>query len=148
MTVPIPCFMVTVCTVKKKIIINHFFGRLEFYWPGSIIVHFNLKHHKRAVDTCTTLLRLRKTLDKFKLQTCIVHCVILFPCSFCELSTRFSVDVTESKGKDYLPQLVSIIVVTLGSAVLLYLSYVHYTKQTLERHQENEEEQQRLQELK
>jgi len=68
--------------------------------------------------------------------------------SFCELSTHFSVDVTESKGKDYLPQLVSIIVVTLGSALLLYLSYAHYTKQTLERHQENEEEQQRLQELK
>lgn len=133
----------------KKNKINHFFRRLEFYWPGSIIFHFNLTHHKRAVDTCSIT---PETVKNFKrvqaADMYFVHCVILFPCSFCELSTRFSVDVTESKGKDYLPQLVSIIVVTLGSAVLLYLSYAHYTKQTLERHQENEEEQQRLQELK
>lgn len=137
------------CIQIKKNKINHFFGRLEFYWPGSIIFHFNLKVIiKELWIPVASLLRLRKTLNEFKLLTCIVHCVILFPCSFCELSTRFSVDITESKGKDYLPQLVSIIVVTLGSAVLLYLSYARYTKQTLERHQENEEEQQRLQELK
>lgn len=57
-------------------------------------------------------------------------------------------DVTGTEGKDYLPQLVSVLVVTLCSTVLLYISYAYYTKQTLHRHQEDEEEQQRLQELK
>ena len=70
------------------------------------------------------------------------------PRSFCELSARFSVHVTGSEGKDYLPQLLSFVVVTLGSTVLLYISYRHYTKKTLNRHLEDEEEQQRLQELK
>ncbi|XP_068729592.1 cation channel sperm-associated auxiliary subunit epsilon-like [Montipora capricornis] len=68
--------------------------------------------------------------------------------SFCELSTRFSVVVTGSEGKDFLPLVVSILVVTMGCTVLLYISYAHYTKQTLNRHQADEEEQQRLQELK
>ncbi|CAH3147805.1 unnamed protein product [Porites lobata] len=69
--------------------------------------------------------------------------------SFCELSTRFSVEVTSTdEAKEFLPQLVSILVVTLSSTVLLYISFAHYTKKTLHRHQEDEEEQQRLQELK
>ena len=70
------------------------------------------------------------------------------PRSFCELTTRFSVDVSATEGKDYLPQLVSVLVVTLGSTVLLYISFKHYTKKTLNRHMEDEEEQQRLLELK
>jgi len=72
----------------------------------------------------------------------------LRPCSFCELTTRFSLDVSGVEGKDYLPQLVSVVVVTLGSTVLLYISFKHYTKKTLNRHLEDEEEQQRLLELK
>lgn len=77
---------------------------------------------------------------------CLCH---LYPCSFCELTTRFSVEVTSTdEAKEFLPQLVSILVVTLSSTVLLYISFAHYTKKTLHRHQEDEEEQQRLQELK
>ncbi|KAJ7365470.1 hypothetical protein OS493_005578 [Desmophyllum pertusum] len=68
--------------------------------------------------------------------------------SFGELTTRFSVDVTGSEAKDFLPQLVSVAVVTLGSTVLLYISFAYYTKRTLNIHLEDEEEQQRLQELK
>ncbi|XP_078349595.1 cation channel sperm-associated auxiliary subunit epsilon-like [Oculina patagonica] len=68
--------------------------------------------------------------------------------SFCELTTRFSVDVTGSEAKNYLPQLMSVLVVTLSSTVLLYISFAQYTKKTLNRHLEDEEEQQRLQELK
>ncbi|CAH3147810.1 unnamed protein product [Porites lobata] len=69
--------------------------------------------------------------------------------SFCELTTRFSVEVTSTdEAKEFLPQLVSILVVTLSSTVLLYISFAHYTKKTLHRHQEDEEEQQRLQELR
>lgn len=68
--------------------------------------------------------------------------------SFCELTTRFSVHASGTEGKDYLPQLVSVLVVTLGSTVLLYISFKHYTKKTLSRHMEDEQEQQRLLELK
>lgn len=57
-------------------------------------------------------------------------------------------DVSGTEGKDYLPQLVSVLVVALGSTVLLYISFKHYTKKTLNRHMEDEEEQQRLLELK
>jgi len=70
------------------------------------------------------------------------------PRSFCQLTTRFSLDVSDTEGKDYLPQLVSVVVVTLGSTVLLYISFKHYTKKTLNRHMEDEEEQKRLVELK
>lgn len=70
------------------------------------------------------------------------------PRSFCELTTRFSVDVTGSEAKDFLPQLMSVLVVTLSSTLLLYISFAQYTKKTLNRHLEDEEEQQRLQELK
>lgn len=73
---------------------------------------------------------------------------LFLPRSFCELTTRFSVDVSGTEGKDYLPQLVSVLVVTLGSTVLLYISFAQYTKKTLNRHLEDEEEQHRLQELK
>ncbi|XP_022777503.1 cation channel sperm-associated protein subunit epsilon-like [Stylophora pistillata] len=68
--------------------------------------------------------------------------------SFCELTTWFSVQVTEREGKDFLSQIVSVAVVTLISTVLLYLSFAKYTKQTLDRHQEDQQEQQRLMELK
>lgn len=72
-----------------------------------------------------------------------------YPCSFCELTTRFSVEVTSTdEAKEFLPQLVSVLVVTLSSTILLYISFAYYTKKTLNRHQEDEEEQQRLQELK
>lgn len=70
------------------------------------------------------------------------------PRSFCQLTTHFSLDVSDTEGKDYLPQLVSVVVVTLGSTVLLYISFKHYTKKTLNRHMEDEEEQKRLVELK
>ena len=74
---------------------------------------------------------------------------IFFSCSFCDLSARFSVDVASSdKERKFLPQVVSVLVVTLGSTVLLYISFARYTKKTLDRHQKDEEEQQRLQELK
>ena len=69
--------------------------------------------------------------------------------SFCDLTVRFTVDVTgDTASRNFLPQLLSVVIVTVSSTVLLYISYVRYTKQTLNRHQEDEEEQQRLQELK
>lgn len=53
--------------------INHFFRRLAFYWPGSIIFHFNLKHHKRAVDTCIT----PETMKKFEgVQAADMYCTL------------------------------------------------------------------------
>ncbi|XP_066025981.1 cation channel sperm-associated auxiliary subunit epsilon-like isoform X2 [Pocillopora verrucosa] len=68
--------------------------------------------------------------------------------SFCELTSRFSVQVTDREGKNFLSQIASVAVVTLISTVLLYLNFAKYTKRTLNRHQADEQEQQRLQELK
>ncbi|RMX37396.1 hypothetical protein pdam_00013816, partial [Pocillopora damicornis] len=68
--------------------------------------------------------------------------------SFCELTSQFSVQVTDREGKNFLSQIASVAVVTLISTVLLYLNFAKYTKRTLNIHQEDEQEQQRLQELK
>lgn len=71
------------------------------------------------------------------------------PRSFCELTTRFSLDVSDyHEEKHYFPLLMSVVVVTLCSTVLLYISFKHYTKKTLTRHMESEAHHHRLQELK
>ena len=58
-------------------------------------------------------------------------------------------DVASSdEEREFWPQVVSVLVVTLGRTALLYISFARYTKKTLDRHQKDEEEQQRLQELK
>lgn len=71
------------------------------------------------------------------------------PHSFCELTTRFSLDVSDyHEEKHYFPLLMSVVVVTLCSTVLLYINFKHYTKKTLTRHMESEAHHRRLQELK
>lgn len=71
------------------------------------------------------------------------------PRSFCELTTRFSLDVSDyHEEKHYFPLLMSVVVVTLCSTVLLYISFKHYTKKALTRHMESEAQHHRLQELK
>jgi len=71
------------------------------------------------------------------------------PRSFCELTTRFSLDVSDyHEEKHYFPLLMSVVVVTLCSTVLLYISFKHYTKKTLTRQMESEAHHRRLQELK
>ena len=77
-----------------------------------------------------------------------VHFCLLLSNSFCELTSQFSVQVTDREGKNFLSQIASVAVVTLISTVLLYLNFAKYTKRTLNIHQEDEQEQQRLQELK
>lgn len=71
------------------------------------------------------------------------------PRSFCELTTSFSLDVSDyHEEKHYFPLLMSVVSMTLCSTVLLYISFKHYTKKTLTRHMENEAQHHRLQELK
>ena len=141
-------FFIEIISSRQERLYCHVFQCCSFFihavsvsWP--LVSKWTVRHRRHSLLTAACKKRMYCHVSQS------IHTWFFFrPLSFCELTTRFSVDVSGTEGKDYLPQLVSVLVVALGSTVLLYISFKHYTKKTLNRHMEDEEEQQRLLELK